>query len=92
MPPKIQMKIWVVLNYETKSKRNEPNETKRNEILRNAMKYTKMRNETQRNEIYSNAKRNENILKSNKNNIKKSKQNCISIHLYKKIYEKFFMI
>jgi hypothetical protein len=52
MPPKIQMKIWVVLNYETKSKRNEPNETKRNEILRNAMKYTKMRNETQRNEIY----------------------------------------
>ena len=28
-----------------------------------------MRNETQRNEIYLNAKRNENILKSNKNNI-----------------------
>jgi hypothetical protein len=41
--------IWrVVLNYETKSKRNEQNETKRNEILRNATKYTKMRNETQR--------------------------------------------
>jgi hypothetical protein len=36
--------LRVVLNYETKSKRNE-----RNEILRNA---TKMRNETQRNEIY----------------------------------------
>jgi hypothetical protein len=32
----------VVLNYETKSKRNERNETK----------YTKMRNETERNEIY----------------------------------------
>ena len=28
------------------------NETKRNEILLNATKYTKMRNETQRNEIY----------------------------------------
>jgi hypothetical protein len=42
----------VVLNYEAKSKRNERNETKRNEILRNATKYTKMRNETQRNEIY----------------------------------------
>jgi hypothetical protein len=40
----------VVLNYETKSKRNERNEAKRNEILRNATKYTKMRNETQRNE------------------------------------------
>ena len=39
--------LGVVLNYETKSKRNE---TKRNEILRNATKYTKMRNETQRNE------------------------------------------
>ena len=39
--------LRVVLNYETKSKRNE-----RNEILRNATKYTKMRNETQRNEIY----------------------------------------
>jgi hypothetical protein len=38
----------VVLNYEAKSKRNERNETKRNEILRNATKYTKMRNETQR--------------------------------------------
>ena len=51
----------VVLNYETKSKHNE-----RNEILRNATKYTKMRNETQRNEIYWNAKRNatkRNILK-----------------------------
>ena len=42
----------VVLNYEAKSKRNERNETKRNEILRNATKYTKMRNETQWNEIY----------------------------------------
>ena len=56
----------VVLNYETKSKRNERNETKRNEtkyyetqrnILkcetkRNETKYTKMRNETKRNEIY----------------------------------------
>jgi hypothetical protein len=40
----------VVLNYETKSKRKEQNETKRNEILRNATKYTKMRNETHRNE------------------------------------------
>ena len=38
---------WVVLNYETKSKRNERNETKYY-----ATKYTKMRNETQRNEIY----------------------------------------
>ena len=37
----------VVLNYETKSKRNERNETKYY-----ATKYTKMRNETQRNEIY----------------------------------------
>jgi hypothetical protein len=42
----------VVLIYEAKSKRNERNEAKRNEILRNATKYTKMRNETQRNEIY----------------------------------------
>ena len=42
-----------------KSKRNERNETKRNEILRNATKYTKRRNATQRNEIYYNAKRNE---------------------------------
>jgi hypothetical protein len=40
----------VVLNYETKSKRKERNETKRNEILRSATKYTKMRNETHRNE------------------------------------------
>ena len=38
----------VVLNYETKSKRHERNETKRNITQR---KYTKMRNETQRNEI-----------------------------------------
>jgi hypothetical protein len=38
--------LRVVLNYETKSKCNERNETKRNEILRNATKYTKMRNET----------------------------------------------
>ena len=44
------MLLRVVLNYETKSKRNERNETKRNEILRNATKYTKLRNETQRNE------------------------------------------
>jgi hypothetical protein len=44
--------IWVELNYETKSKRNEWNETKRNEILRNETKYTKTRSETQRNEIY----------------------------------------
>jgi hypothetical protein len=51
----------VVLNYETKSKRNERNETKyyetqRNilkcETKRNETKYTKMRNETKRNEIY----------------------------------------
>jgi hypothetical protein len=35
-----------------KRNRNATNETKRNEILRNATKYTKMRNETQRNEIY----------------------------------------
>ena len=34
---------WVVLNYETKSKRNERNETKRNETKRNI---------TKRNEIY----------------------------------------
>jgi hypothetical protein len=46
--------IWVVLNYETKSKRNERNKTKRNEILRNATKYTKRRNETQRNETKRN--------------------------------------
>ena len=42
----------VVLNYETKSKRNERNETKRNETKYYATKFTKMRNETQRNEIY----------------------------------------
>ena len=30
----------------------ETQRTKRNEILRNATKYSKMRNETQRNEIY----------------------------------------
>jgi hypothetical protein len=30
----------------------ETQRTKRNEILRNATKYTKMRNEAQRNEIY----------------------------------------
>ena len=30
----------------------ETQRTKRNEILRNATKYTKMRNESQRNEIY----------------------------------------
>ena len=48
----------VVLNYETKWKRNERNETKRNETKYYATKYTKMRNETQRSEIYSNAKRN----------------------------------
>ena len=45
----------VVLNYETKSKRNEGNETKRNitqrnilkcETKRNEAKYTKMQNET----------------------------------------------
>jgi hypothetical protein len=30
----------------------ETQRTKRNEILRKARKYTKMRNETQRNEIY----------------------------------------
>ena len=45
----------VVLNYETKSKRNERNETKRNitqrnilkcETKRNETKYTKMRNAT----------------------------------------------
>jgi hypothetical protein len=37
--------LGVVLNYETKSKCNERNETKRNEILRNATKFTKLRNE-----------------------------------------------
>ena len=58
----------VVLNYETKSKRNERNETKWNETKRkyyetqrnilkcetkrNEAKYTKIQNETQRNEIY----------------------------------------
>jgi hypothetical protein len=46
--------IRVVLNYETKSKPNERNETKRN-ILNCETK----RNATQRNEIYYNAKRNE---------------------------------
>ena len=49
------MKLGVVLNYETKSKRNERNETKRNitqrnilkcETKRNETKYTKMRNAT----------------------------------------------
>ena len=45
MPPKIQMKIWVVLNYETKSKCNERNATKYTK-MRNETKYTKMRNET----------------------------------------------
>ena len=49
----------VVLNYETKSKGNERNETKRNEILRNATKYTKLRNETQRNETKFTIMRNE---------------------------------
>ena len=53
--------IGVVLFYETKSKRNEQNETKRNitqrnilkcETKRNETKHAKMRNETQRNEIY----------------------------------------
>ena len=48
----IRYQKGVVLNYETKSKRNKRNETRRNEILRNATKYTKMRNETQRNKIY----------------------------------------
>ena len=38
-------------------------------MKRHETKYAKMRNETQRNEIYENAKRNENILKSNKNNM-----------------------
>ena len=46
---------WVVLNYETKSKRNERNETKRNIMQRNILKcetkpnetkYTQMRNAT----------------------------------------------
>ena len=46
--------FWVVLNYETKSKRNE-----RNEILRNATKYTKRRKETQRNETKFTVMRNE---------------------------------
>jgi hypothetical protein len=41
----------VVLNCETKSKRNE--------ILRNATKYTKRRNETQRNETKFTIMRNE---------------------------------
>ena len=49
--------LWVVLNYETKSKRNE--RTKRNEMLRNATKYTKLRNETQRNETKFTIMRNE---------------------------------
>jgi transposase len=55
----ICLDLWVVLNYETKSKRNEQNETKRNEILRNATKYTKRRNETQRNETKFTIMRNE---------------------------------
>jgi hypothetical protein len=38
MPPKIQMKIWVVLNYETKSKRNERNETKYYEMQWNILR------------------------------------------------------
>ena len=37
----------------------ETQRTKRNEILRNATKYTKRRNATQRNKIYYNVKRNE---------------------------------
>jgi hypothetical protein len=37
----------------------ETQRTKRNEILRSATKYTKLRNETQRNETYYNAKQNE---------------------------------
>ena len=49
----------VVLNYEMKSKCNERNETKRNETLRNATKYTKRRNETQRNETKFTIMRNE---------------------------------
>jgi hypothetical protein len=43
---------WVVQNYETQR-------TKRNEILRNATKYTKRRNETQRNETKFTIMRNE---------------------------------
>jgi hypothetical protein len=56
---KFPVYFGVVLNYETKSKRNERNETKRNEILRNATKYTKRRNETQRNETKFTIMRNE---------------------------------
>jgi hypothetical protein len=55
----LAIKLWVVLNYETKSKRNERNETKRTEILRNTTKYTKLRNETQRNETKFTIMRNE---------------------------------
>jgi hypothetical protein len=47
------------INYETKSKRNERNETKRNLTKRNEIYYKAKRNATQRNEIYYNAKRNE---------------------------------
>ena len=46
------LSIRVVLNYETQR-------TKRNEILRNATKYTKLRNETQRNETKFTIMRNE---------------------------------
>jgi hypothetical protein len=46
--------FWVVLNYETKSKRNERNETKRNETKyyetqRNILKGERKRNATKRN-------------------------------------------
>ena len=51
--------VYGLYYYETKSKRNERNETKRNEILRNATKYTKLRNETQRNETKFTIMRNE---------------------------------
>ena len=51
---KFPVYFGVVLNYETKSKRNE-----RNEILRNGTKFTKRRNETQCNETKFTIMRNE---------------------------------
>jgi hypothetical protein len=51
---KFPVYFGVVLNYETKSKRNERNETKRNETKRNETKYY----ETQRNILKGETKRN----------------------------------
>ena len=44
--------LRVVLNYETKSKRNERNETKYYETQRNILKWETKRNETKYTKIY----------------------------------------